>query len=182
MGRYSIHVFVTPLYPHFTTLFVIGIRNLGPAQFFSATLRSTTSTKSDDRPPPYDDELPPPYNEAIKMTLHTREEECKAETTFVKMCIPSTSNSQPDVVQPSTSTEEEQQQPESSVQIVIVSPEDSSSHNSESNEEEHHYENNSRNTSPTFDGVIVQNRSDGDETDGRRKKEHLKHVSMTVVI
>ena len=37
-----------------------------------------------------DDELPPPYNEAIKMTLHTREEECtlkKNETTFVKMCI-----------------------------------------------------------------------------------------------
>ena len=162
---------------------MIGIRNLGPAQLFSATLRSTTSTKSDDRPPPYDDELPPPYNEAIKMTLHTREEECKAETTFVKMCVPSTSYSQPDVVQPSTSSDEDLQHTQSSVQIVIASPEDSSSaHNSESNEE-NDQEDISRNNSPTFsNGVIVQTSSDGDETDGRRKREHLKHVSMTVVI
>ena len=156
---------------------------MGPAQLFSATLRSTTSTKSDDRPPPYDDELPPPYNEAIKMTLHTREEECtlkKNETTFVKMCIPSTSNSQPDVVQPSTSCDEEQTQ--SAVQIVIASPEDSSSaHTSESNEEGDQ-EDISRNNSPTFNSVIVQNSSDVDEIDGRRKKEHLKHVSMTVVL
>ena len=163
--------------------FSIGIRNLGQSHLFSATLRSTTSTKSDDRPPPYDDELPPPYNEAIKMTLHTREEECKAETTFIKMSIPSTSNSQPDVVQPSTSTDDEQQQPQSSVQIVIASPEDTSSaHNSESTEEGDQ-EDISRNNSPTFsNGVTIQSSSDGDETDGRRKKEHLKHVSMTVII
>ena len=103
--------------------------------------------------------------------------------TFVKMCVPSTSNSQPDVVQPSTSSDEDLQHTQSSVQIVIASPEDSSSaHNSESNEE-NDQEDISRNNSPTFsNGVIVQTSSDGDETDGRRKREHLKHVSMTVVI
>jgi len=153
---------------------------LDPAQLFTATLRSTTSAKSDDHPPPYDDELPPPYNEAIKMAIHTREEECKAETTTVKMCLPSTSNSQPDIICPSTSNNEEDQ-PHSSVHIVIQSPEETSP-SLDSNEEESDNESIIRNNSTSVDNVVVPNSSNGDETDGRNKKEHLKYVSMTVVI
>ena len=158
---------------------------MDPSQLFTATLRSTTSAKSDDHPPPYDDELPPPYNEAIKMTIHTREEMCtmkrKADTTMVKMCIPSTSNAQSDVIRPSTSNNEEERQPHSSVQIVIQSPGETSP-SLYSNEDESDNEGINRNNSNSVDNVVVPNSSDGDETDGRNKKEHLKYVSMTVVI
>ena len=154
---------------------------MDPSQLFTATLRSTTSAKSDDHPPPYDDELPPPYNEAIKMAIHTREEECKAETTMVKMCLPSTSNAQPDVIRPSTSNSEDEHQPQSSVQIVIQSPGETSP-SLDSNAEESDNESINRNNSTSVDNVVVPNGSDGDETDGRNKKEHLKYVSMTVVI
>ena len=162
-------------------LLSLGIRNLDPAQLFTATLRSTTSAKSDDHPPPYDDELPPPYNEAIKMAIHTREEECKAETTIVKLCLPSTSNAQPDVIRPSTSHDEQEHQPQSSVEIVIPSPGETTPSIS-SNEEESDHEAINRNNSTSVHNVSVPNGSDGDETDGRNKKEHLKCVSMTVVL
>ena len=173
---------------------MLGIRNLDPAQLFTATLRSTTSTIS-DHPPPYDDELPPPYSEAIKMSLHTREEECTLKkTNMVKLgthlkidsqplSSATSSNAQPDVIRPSTSSNEEQQ-PGGSVQIVITSPRDISPEpESDVEEEESDDEGVARNDSSSVDIVAVPNSaSDGDETDGRTKKEHLKYVSMTVVI
>ena len=45
-----------------------GLRNFQAANLrLTATLRSTTSTKSDDNPPPYEDDLPPSYEAALKM-------------------------------------------------------------------------------------------------------------------
>ena len=164
----------------------VGIRNLDPAHLFTATLRSTTSTKSDDQPPPYEDELPPPYNEAIKMTIHTREEMCtlrreeKAETTIIKM--PSSSNAQSDDMAPSTSSIGEQH-PGASVQIVISSPGEPSEHSDSSDDDDSDNDYIGGSQSPSVDLVAVPNtNSDGDETDGRIKTEHLKNVSMTVVL
>ena len=161
---------------------------MDPAHLFTATLRSTTSTKSDDQPPPYEDELPPPYNEAIKMTIHTREEMCtlrreeKAETTIIKMCMPSSSSAQSDDMVPSTSSIGEQN-PGASVQIVISSPREPSEHSNSSDDDESDNDDIGGNQSPSVDLVAVPNtNSDGDETDGRIKTEHLKNVSMTVVL
>ena len=159
---------------------------MDPAHLFTATLRSTTSTKSDDQPPPYEDELPPPYNEAIKMTIHTREEMCtlrreeKAETTIIKM--PSSSNAQSDDMAPSTSSNGEQH-PGASVQIVISSPGEPSEHSDSSDDDDSDNDYIGGSQSPSVDLVAVPNtNSDGDETDGRIKTEHLKNVSMTVVL
>ena len=159
---------------------------MDPAHLFTATLRSTTSTKSDDQPPPYEDELPPPYNEAIKMTIHTREEMCtlrreeKAETTIIKM--PSSSNAQSDDMAPSTSSIGEQH-PGASVQIVISSPGEPSVHSNSSDDDDSDNDYIGGSQSPSVDLVAVPNtNSDGDETDGRIKTEHLKNVSMTVVL
>lgn len=159
---------------------------MDPAHLFTATLRSTNSTKSDDQPPPYEDELPPPYNEAIKMTIHTREEMCtlrreeKAETTIIKM--PSSSNAQSDDMAPSTSSIGEQH-PGASVQIVISSPGEPSEHSDSSDDDDSDNDYIGGSQSPSVDLVAVPNtNSDGDETDGRIKTENLKNVSMTVVL
>ena len=159
---------------------------MDPAHLFTATLRSTTSTKSDDQPPPYEDELPPPYNEAIKMTIHTREEMCTlrreetAETTIIKM--PSSSNAQSDDMAPSTSSIGEQH-PGASVQIVISSPGEPSEHSDSSDDDDSYNDYIGGSQSPSVDLVAVPNtNSDGDETDGRIKTEHLKNVSKTVVL
>ena len=152
---------------------LLGIRNLQHAQIFtSTTLRSTTSTKSDDRPPPYDDELPPPYHEAIKMTPQEKGEK---EGNGVDICQPSTSDAQQDIMTPSTSSMPD------SVQIVI-----SREHSpipSETNYELSEDEGISRNISSagTGDGDVVVP-GDGDETDSRNRTQKLKYVSVGVVV
>ena len=150
---------------------LLGIRNLQHAQIFtSTTLRSTTSTKSDDRPPPYDDELPPPYHEAIKMTPQEKGEK---EDNAADICQPSTSDNQQDIMTPSTSSMPD------SVQIVI-----SREHSpipSETNYEVCEEEGISRNISSAGD-VDDAVQGDGDETDSRNKTQKLKYVSVGVVV
>ena len=153
---------------NFTSL---GIRNLQHAQIFtSTTLRSTTSTKSDDRPPPYDDELPPPYHEAIKMTPQEKGEK---DSKGVDICQPSTSDAQQDAMTPSTSSMPD------SVQIVISR--EPSPIPSETNYEVCEDEGISRNISSAGD-VDDAVQGDGDETDSRNKTQKLKYVSVGVVV
>ena len=122
------------------------------------------------------------------MTIHTREEECKSETTIVKMCLPSTSEAEHDVTVtgPSTSSDEPQQQPTSSVEIAIPSSSSPSSRENspypDSNNEGNENDSISESISPSVDNVGVTTSDNGDETDGRNKTQDLKYASMKYVL